>query len=157
VEDFEQKMLYRSPGANNAGRGRTYDTAAAKSQGEVDILLKDGWFYSLPEAIEAFDLKTRPASRGAGHADDSRGALRGRAGGARGVCGASRSEAERGSLADTAKADLRLKRRRSRMRPPTSEHRRGSQGRRHRESEGGSPRGEGARAGGAARGREASS
>jgi hypothetical protein len=115
VEDFEQKMLYRSPGANNAGRGRTYDTAAAKSQGEVDILLKDGWFYSLPEAIEAFDLKTRPATAepATPMTPEERSAAAQAGSRSRRV-----AQAKRTRLSKPTPRRRRLKRRRSRKRPP---------------------------------------
>lgn len=44
-------MVYRCPGPHQR-KGGTFDTRGVKSQEELEAALKDGWFETLPEAIE---------------------------------------------------------------------------------------------------------
>jgi hypothetical protein len=46
-----QDMVYRCPGPHSR-KGGTYDTKGVNSKEEHEAALKDGWFRSLPEAIE---------------------------------------------------------------------------------------------------------
>lgn len=45
-------MVYRVPG-KHLGAGGTYDFAGVKNAEELQAKLKDGWFPSLPEAIDS--------------------------------------------------------------------------------------------------------
>jgi hypothetical protein len=46
-------LLYRCPGSNRGPGGHTYEWKSSSSESETDGLLKDGWFQSLDEAVEA--------------------------------------------------------------------------------------------------------
>jgi hypothetical protein len=66
---FESTLLYKCfpPGTSNANPGnggRTFKTAPAKTQGEADLLAKDGWFPSMAAAEEAYDLAKSPEDPG---------------------------------------------------------------------------------------------
>lgn len=45
-------MVYKSPG-KHLGAGGTYDFAGVNNAEELEAKLKDGWFSSLPEAIDS--------------------------------------------------------------------------------------------------------
>jgi hypothetical protein len=62
-------MVYKSPG-KHLGAGGSYDFAGVENAEELQAKLKDGWFSSLPEAIESENKEetakeddTAPASR----------------------------------------------------------------------------------------------
>lgn len=53
-------ILYKSPGQHNggkhAGKLRTFDSKPAAAE-DVDRLLKEGWFKTMPEAFKAEDAE----------------------------------------------------------------------------------------------------
>lgn len=59
ADDQFPTIVYKGHGPHSRAGG-TYDYTAANSQEELDAKLADGWFATLPEAIDAHD---KPASK----------------------------------------------------------------------------------------------
>lgn len=53
-------LVYRCPG-NCQRKGGTYAWLPVKDEAQLDAALADGWFVTLPEAIQAHDLPQKPA------------------------------------------------------------------------------------------------
>jgi hypothetical protein len=51
--DFSE-ILYRCPGRFFGPEGTTYESLGVYDEEELDVLLKKGWFRSMPEAVKAF-------------------------------------------------------------------------------------------------------
>lgn len=54
ADDQFPTLVYKGHGPHSRAGG-TYDYAAANDQEELDAKLADGWFTTLPEAIDAHD------------------------------------------------------------------------------------------------------
>jgi hypothetical protein len=54
ADDQFPTLVYKGHGPHSRAGG-TYDYAAANDQEELDAKLADGWFATLPEAIDAHD------------------------------------------------------------------------------------------------------
>ena len=54
ADDKFPTLVYKGKGPYSRAGG-TYDYAAANDQEELDVKLTDGWFTTLPEAIDAHD------------------------------------------------------------------------------------------------------
>lgn len=54
-----EEILYRGQGPHQR-KGGGFSTLGVKSQEELDVALADGWFMTLPEAIDAHDNKAAP-------------------------------------------------------------------------------------------------
>jgi len=54
ADDQFPTLVYKGHGPHSRAGG-TYDYAAADSQEDLDAKLADGWFATLPEAIDAHD------------------------------------------------------------------------------------------------------
>lgn len=52
-------LVYRCPG-NCQRKGGTYAWHPVKDEAQLDAALADGWFVTLPEAIQAHDLPQNP-------------------------------------------------------------------------------------------------
>lgn len=61
-------LVYRGFGKHQR-KGGGFDFAPALSQDELDALLKDGWYATLPEAIEAHDTP-KPVEKTAEKAEE---------------------------------------------------------------------------------------
>lgn len=59
ADDQFPTLVYKGDGPHSRAGG-TYDYAAANDQEELDAKLADGWFTTLPEAIDAHD---KPAAK----------------------------------------------------------------------------------------------
>jgi len=59
VDDQFPTLVYKGKGPHSRAGG-TYDYVAANKQEELDAKLADGWFTTLPEAIDAHD---KPATK----------------------------------------------------------------------------------------------
>lgn len=53
MSDFPD-MVYRVPGLHATGGGETFSFLGVNSQDELDAALADGWYKTLPEAIDAY-------------------------------------------------------------------------------------------------------
>jgi hypothetical protein len=51
-DDAEHEVMYKSPGPNPGGQGRTYDWKAAKDAEEKEALIEQGYFPTLEEAYK---------------------------------------------------------------------------------------------------------
>ena len=47
-------MVYRVPGIHATGGGETFSFLGVNSQEDMDTALADGWYKTLPEAIDAY-------------------------------------------------------------------------------------------------------
>lgn len=54
ADDQFPTLVYKGKGSHSRAGG-TYDYAAANDQADLDAKLADGWFATLPEAIDAQD------------------------------------------------------------------------------------------------------
>lgn len=54
ADDQFPALVYKGKGPHSRAGG-TYDYAAANDQADLDAKLADGWFATLPEAIDAHD------------------------------------------------------------------------------------------------------
>lgn len=61
ADDQFPTLVYKGRGPHSRAGG-TYDYTAANDQEELDAKLADGWFQTLPEAIEAHDKPVAPKS-----------------------------------------------------------------------------------------------
>lgn len=61
ADDQFPTLVYKGHGPHSRAGG-TYDYTAANDLEELDAKLADGWFTTLPEAIEAHDKPTAPKS-----------------------------------------------------------------------------------------------
>lgn len=59
ADDQFPTLVYKGKGPHSRAGG-TYDYAAANDQEELDAKLADGWFQTLPEAIDAHDKPVAP-------------------------------------------------------------------------------------------------
>lgn len=57
ADDQFPTLVYKGKGPHSRAGG-TYDYVAANNQEELDAKLADGWFTTLPEAIDAHDKPT---------------------------------------------------------------------------------------------------
>ncbi len=68
ADDQFPTLVYKGHGPHSRAGG-TYDYAAANDQEELDAKLADGWFITLPEAIDAHD---KPAAKSDDNAPPTR-------------------------------------------------------------------------------------
>jgi len=61
ADDQFPTLVYKGHGPHSRAGG-TYDYTAANDQEELEAKLADGWFQTLPEAIEAHDKPAAPKS-----------------------------------------------------------------------------------------------
>lgn len=61
ADDQFPTLVYKGHGPHSRAGG-TYDYTAASDQEELEAKLADGWFKTLPEAIEAHDKPAAPKS-----------------------------------------------------------------------------------------------
>ena len=62
VDDQFPTLVYKGKGPHSRACG-TYDYATANNQEEFDAKLADGWFTTLPEAIDAHDKPVTKSDR----------------------------------------------------------------------------------------------